>query len=93
MPAKPQPHQRRELQRLLDEEVLRAKAQTGPTNNEGLIELRGRNLYVTPDEIEDSGYAVVSQQYLGRLEYIAAHTFSFLEGDVDEITLREELTR
>ena len=93
MDAKPHLQQRRMLQSLLDQEVLRSKGQTTRPDNEGLVELHGRTLYVTPDEIEDSGYAVVSQRYLERLEFVAAHLFSFLEGDFDEDILREEITR
>jgi len=47
---------------------------------------------VTPDEIENSGYAVISQRYLARLEFIAATTFAFLDHRMDQETFMEELT-
>jgi hypothetical protein len=50
-------------------------------------------LFVTPDEIEDAGYTVVSGRYLAQLEHIAAETFAFLESEVDKEALRNSLLR
>lgn len=47
---------------------------------------------VTPEEIETAGYAVISQRYLARLEFIAATTFAFLDKRMDEEAFMEELT-
>jgi hypothetical protein len=57
-----------------------------------LVELKGKALYVTPDDIEINGYTVVSSLYLARLEYVAHCTFSFLENEIDSETLQEVLT-
>ena len=51
-----------------------------------------KTLFVSPGEIEGNGYAVVSQDYLARLEMVAHSSFAFLGGEIDFETLHEELT-
>jgi hypothetical protein len=52
----------------------------------------GGPFYVDVDQLEASGYVVVSNRYLARLENVAKSTFAFLEGEFDQETLMEELT-
>ncbi len=54
--------------------------------------LPAKTLFVSPSEIEGNGYAVVSQDYLARLEMVAHSSFAFLGGEIDFETLHEELT-